>query len=71
MSLDGVCPQIINVIFYDSVIRTWIAIMQATIVMCKLQGQAHVPSHINNLLVTHCYNLMSGTCHTRNQSYLS
>ena len=23
--------------------------MQATVVMCKLQGQAHVPSHINNL----------------------
>ena len=44
--------------FYDVVIRTWIAIMQATVVMCKLQGQANVTSHINILLVTHCSNLM-------------
>ena len=54
--MDGAWPQIINVIFYDS--RTWITIMQARVVMCKVQGQAHVLSHINILLGTHCYNLM-------------
>ena len=35
----------------------WMAIMQAKVTMRKVQGQAQVSSHINDLLVTLCYNL--------------